>query len=346
MKALTKTKPGHGNVELLDMPDPTVSEGLVKVRVVYAGICATDLHSYEGLYSGNRPPVVLGHEFSGVVEEIGPRVTEVKLGDRVTSETTFTVCGKCVFCKREDYNLCSNRTGLGSSANGGFANYVLTRGKSLHKIPDNVSLLAASLTEPFACCVHGCLERTSVSKGDVVLVMGPGPIGLMASMVALSQGAVVILSGISADGDRLRLARELGVQRTVNHDEEDLSKAVAEMTEGMGPSPVFECSGSVKALNTALQLAAKQADVVQLGLFAKPFNEIDTSVFFPKELRYVGSRTQKPSSWRTTLRLMGEGLVSPEKLVTNIISLEDWEIGFQAIRERSGVKTVIQCSKE
>jgi L-iditol 2-dehydrogenase len=346
MKALMKTKPGHGNVEIVDMPEPVPNEGLVKIRVVYSGICATDLHSYEGLYAGTKPPVVLGHEFSGVVAEVGPGVASLKPGDRVTSETTFTVCGKCVFCEREEYNLCSNRTGIGSQVNGSFAEYMLARGQSVHKLPDNVSLLSAALTEPLACCVHGCLERTSISKGDVVLVMGPGPIGFLAGMVAASQGAVVILSGVSADKDRLRMAEKLGIHRAVNQQEEDLAQVTREMTNGLGPSPVIECSGNIKALNTALQLAAKQADIVQMGLFAQQYNEIDTGAFFPKELRLVGSRTQKPSSWRTSIKLMGDETITPEKLVTDIIPLENWRDGFQEIRDKQGIKTVFQLSSE
>jgi L-iditol 2-dehydrogenase len=346
MKALMKTKPGHGNVEIVDIPEPAPTEGLVKIRVVYSGICATDLHSYEGLYAGNKPPVVLGHEFSGIVMEVGSGVSSVKPGDRVTSETTFTVCGECAFCKREEYNMCSNRTGIGSQVNGSFAEYMLAREQSVHRIPDNLSLLSAALTEPLACCVHGCLERTSISKGDVVLVMGPGTIGFLSGMIAASQGATVIMSGISADRERLEKACGLGIHRAVNQDEEDLAKTVAEMTGGLGPSPVIECSGNVKALNAALQLAAKQADIVQMGLFAQRFNEIDTGAFFPKELRLVGSRTQKPSSWRTSIKLMEDGRLSPEKLVTGVIPLEAWQVGFQDIRDRRGIKTVFRLSVE
>jgi L-iditol 2-dehydrogenase len=138
----------------------------------------------------------------------------------------------------------------------------------------------------------------------------------------------------------------LGVQRTVVVGEEDLEKIVLEMTGGKGPSPVFECSGSLKALNTALGIAAKKADIVQLGVFSRRYNEIDTSVFFSKELRFVGSRTSRPSSWRTAVQLMADGIVIPEKIVTAIVDLEDWFTGFTAFKNHQGIKTVLRLSGE
>jgi L-iditol 2-dehydrogenase len=346
MKALVKTKPGPGNLELLDVYEPFPETSQVKIRVVYSGICGTDIHTWDGLYPGNKPPVTLGHEFSGYVVELGSGVTSVKIGDRVVSETTFETCGRCSFCAKEEYNICPERKGLGTQINGSFAEYVIAREKSVHLLPPRVSFLSGALCEPLACCVHGCLERSGVSKGDAVLVMGPGAIGLLCSMIVLGQGARVILAGVTHDKERLALARKLGVQRTVIIEKENLEDIVLEMTGGKGPSPVFECSGSPKALNAALGVAAKKADVVQLGVFSRQYNEIDTGVFFSKELRFVGSRTSKPSSWRTAVQLMSEGIVVPEKIVTAIVNLENWLSGFTAFKDRQGVKTVLQSSGE
>jgi L-iditol 2-dehydrogenase len=344
MKALVKTKPGPGNLELLDVAEPFPKASQVKIRVVYSGICGTDIHTWDGRYPGNRPPVILGHEFSGYVTELGSGVTSVKIGDRVVSETTFETCGRCPFCIEEEYNLCPERKGLGTQVNGSFAEYVIAREESVHPLPPRVSLLSGALCEPLACCVHGCLERGNVSKGDTVLVMGPGAMGLLCSMIALGRGARVILAGVSHDGERLALARELGVQRTVIVDREDLKGIVLETTGGEGPSPVFECSGSLEALNTALGVAAKKADVVEMGVFSRQYNELDTSVFFSKEVRLVGSRTSKPSSWRTAVQLMADGIIVPEKIVTATVDLENWLSGFTAVKERRGIKTVVQLS--
>jgi len=344
LKALVKTKAGPGNLEILDVPEPVVTDRMVKIKVVYSGVCGTDVHTWDGLYPGNTPPVTLGHEFSGYVTEIGPAVQSLKPGDRVTSETTFSICGECVFCRRKEYNLCSFRKGIGTQVNGSFADYVLSREESVHKIPDTVSLLSAALTEPLACAVHGCLERTTVTAGDTVLILGPGAMGILSAMTMLAQGATVILSGVSVDEDKLRFARELGVQHTVNQQKENLQDIVMQLTKGAGVNSVIECSGNVKALNLALQLAGKQADIVQLGIFQKQYNEIDTSVFFPKELRLVGSRTQKPSSWEIAINLMASKALIPEKLVTGTFPLDEWQKAFQTVKEQRGIKTIIQCS--
>jgi L-iditol 2-dehydrogenase len=346
MKALVKTKPGPGNLELLDVSEPFPEFSQVKIKVVYSGICGTDIHTWDGRYPGNKPPVTLGHEFSGYVVETGPGVTSVKTGDRVVSETTFETCGYCPFCTIEEYNLCPERKGLGTQVNGSFAEYVIAREKSIHLLPSQVSLLSGALCEPLACCVHGCLERTSISEGDTVLVMGPGAIGLLCSMIALGQGACVILAGVTHDEDRLTLARELGVQRTVVIEKEGLKNIALEMTGGKGPFPVFECSGNPKALNMALSIAAKKADIVQLGVFSHQYNELDTSAFFSKELRLVGSRTSKSSSWRTAVQLMADKIIIPEKIVTAIVDLENWLSAFAAVKECRGIKTLLQSSSD
>ncbi|MDR2181871.1 MAG: zinc-binding dehydrogenase, partial [Treponema sp.] len=341
MKALVKTKPGPGNLELADVEEPRAEGKLVKIRVVYSGICGTDIHTWDGLYPGNRPPVTLGHEFSGVVEAVGSGVTRVKAGERVTCETTFSVCGSCRFCRAEEYNLCSGRRGIGTQVNGSFARYVLAPEQSVHRIPDGVSFISAALSEPLACCIHGCMEKTAPNAGNTALVMGPGAIGLLCSLVLASQGLSVILAGTDADVSRLSLARDLGIRRTVNLRREDLASVVMEMTGGEGCAPVVECSGNIKALNTGLELAAKKADIVQMGVFAGGHNEISLGYFFSRELRLVGSRTQKPSSWRTAMELMGSGRIVPEKIVSKIYPLENWLEAFTDVREKRGIKVLL-----
>ncbi|MDR1389737.1 MAG: zinc-binding dehydrogenase [Treponema sp.] len=345
MKALVKTQKGPGNLELLDVEEPRAVNDLVKIRVVYAGICGTDIHTWEGIYPGNTPPVTLGHEFSGIVEEVGDAVGRIRAGDRVTAETTYYSCMACDFCKNEEYNLCASRRGIGTQVNGAFARAVLVPERSVHRIPEGVSLKSAALSEPLACCVHGCMEKTTPHRGSTALVTGPGAIGLLSALVLLSEGLQVILAGTSADTDRLLLARELGVQ-TVDLQREDLAEVVAKMTNGAGASPVIECSGSIKALNSGLSLAAKKADIVQMGVFAREVNEVNVSFFFPRELRLVGSRTQKPSSWRKTMELMGNGSIVPEKLVSFVYPLEDWLQGFTDVREKRGIKVLLRAGGE
>lgn len=342
MRALMKKQPGCDQMDIVSVPEPSVSADLVKIEVACAGICGTDIHTFEGKYAANMPPVILGHEFSGTVTDIGPDVTSVKIGDRVTSETTFETCGSCAFCLDKEYNLCSWRRGLGTQVNGGFAEYVLAREESVHVLPEEVSLLAGALTEPLACCVHGVLEKTCLKPGGLAVVFGPGPIGLLTCLLLQSQGVQVVLAGVSRDESRFKLARALGILHVVDQQKQNINQYVMGLTEGRGADKVFECSGAAAALNTGLQLAAKKADVVLLGVFKEQFNLIDTSVFFPREIRLVGSRTQKPSSWNLALELMRTGAVKPEEIVTSVIPLEAWREGFGRLRNCSEVKVVIK----
>lgn len=342
MKALTKTEKGYDKMALLDIQEPSAEKNLVKIKVEYSGICGSDLHSFKGEYGNIKTPVVLGHEFAGVVVEIGEDVKNIKIGDRVTSETTFETCGECDYCKSKDYNLCPSRKGIGTQVNGSFAEYVLSREESVHVLPDNVSLLAASLTEPLACCVHAALEKTTVNKGEVVLVFGPGPIGLLLSQVAKSQDAYVILAGVTKDRERLDLAKKLGVDLVVDLLQEDLNAIVMEKTNGYGAHKVFDCSGVIHAANQGLRLIRKKGDFVQVGLFAKVKNEMDQEAIIQREIRYIGSRSQKPSSWVTSLELLRDKKVDTETLVTKTVDLENWRDGIEAAMQGSEIKVVIR----
>nr|WP_275299496.1 zinc-binding dehydrogenase [Clostridium sp. YIM B02506] len=327
---------------LLDIEEPKAEKNLVKIKVEYSGICGSDLHSFKGEYGNIKTPVVLGHEFSGVVVEVGESVTKVKVGDRVTSETTFETCGECDFCKSKDYNLCSTRKGIGTQANGSFAEYVLSREESVHVLPENVSLLAASLTEPLACCVHAALEKTTINAGEVALVFGPGPIGLLLSQVVKSQGAYVILAGVTKDKERMELAKKLGIDLVVDLLQEDLDAIVMEKTNGYGANKVFDCSGVIHAVNQGLRLTKKKGDFVQVGLFAKVKNELDQEAIIQREIRYIGSRSQKPSSWITSLELLRDKKVDTETLVTKMVDLENWRDGIDAAMQGSEIKVVIK----
>lgn len=245
VKALVKTREGHGNLELLDKEVATPLDDKVKIKVHYAGICGTDIHTYEGHYKVNFP-VTLGHEFSGEIVEVGADVKDFKVGDRVTSETTFYVCNECEYCKSKDYNLCNHRKGIGTQVDGAFTNYVIAREESLHHIPDEVSYQSAAMTEPLACAHHG-VSKIQVNSGDVAVVMGPGPIGLLVAQVLKSKGATVVVTGLDNDKVRLDKAEALHMDYVVNLQQTDLKTYINGITDGYGADVVVECSGAVPA---------------------------------------------------------------------------------------------------
>jgi len=342
MKAVMKTAAGYDNMELRSISEPEVQRDQVKIKVAYTGICGTDIHTFTGEYRNSKTPVVLGHEFSGVVVEAGEDVTKVKVGDRVTSETTFTTCGECEYCLEKDYNLCPNRKGIGTQVNGSFAEYVVSREESVHVLSDEISLKAAALTEPLACCVHAALEKTTVQKEDKVLIFGPGPIGLLQCQVVKAQGAFVILAGITKDKNRLELAKSLGVDVIVDVQQENLEEVVFKHTNGYGVDKVFECSGAVPALNQGLPLVRKKGTFVQVGIFANKMNPLDQESIIQREINYVGTRSQKPSSWHTALQLLKEHKIDADKMITKVLPLNEWREGFEAVRAGDQIKVLIE----
>ncbi|WJP97283.1 zinc-binding dehydrogenase [Macrococcus bovicus] len=342
MKAALKSEQGYNQMSVQEIASPEVKGDLVKIKVKFTGICGTDIHTYKGEYANARLPLVLGHEFSGEVVEVGPDVTKVKIGDRVTSETTFETCGECEYCQTKDYNLCPYRKGIGTQQNGSMAEFVISREESIHILPDNVSFEAGALAEPVACVVHAALEKTSIEPTDVILILGPGPIGLLLAQVVKAQGAKVVMTGITADAHRLEFAREIGVDLTVDTMKESLKAILDLETQGKGPDKVFDCTGAIPAVNEALPLIKKKGTFVQVGIFKDAITPIDTNAIIQREINYVGCRSQKPSSWPIALKLLSDGSIDADRMITSKFSLEDFQQGFEAVMAGTEMKVLIE----
>ncbi|HDB6665950.1 TPA: zinc-binding dehydrogenase [Staphylococcus aureus] len=340
MKALVKTREGHGNLELLDKEVATPLDDKVKIKVHYAGICGTDIHTYEGHYKVNFP-VTLGHEFSGEIVEVGADVKDFKVGDRVTSETTFYICNECEYCESKDYNLCNHRKGIGTQVDGAFTNYVIAREESLHHIPDEVSYQSAAMTEPLVCAHHG-VSKIQVNSGDVAVVMGPGPIGLLVAQVLKSKGATVVVTGLDNDKVRLDKAEALHMDYVVNLQQTDLKTYINGITDGYGADVVVECSGAVPAARQGLDILRKKGFYSQIGIFKDAEIPFDMEKVIQKEITVVGSRSQKPADWEPSLRLMADGLVNAEALVTKIYDISKWDEAYQHLKSGEGIKALLK----
>ncbi|MDN8958275.1 zinc-binding dehydrogenase [Staphylococcus aureus] len=340
MKALVKTREGHGNLELLDKEVATPLDDKVKIKVHYAGICGTDIHTYEGHYKVNFP-VTLGHEFSGEIVEVGADVKDFKVGDRVTSETTFYVCNECEYCESKDYNLCNHRKGIGTQVDGAFTNYVIAREESLHHIPDEVSYQSAAMTELLACAHHG-VSKIQVNSGDVAVVMGPGPIGLLVAQVLKSKGATVVVTGLDNDKVRLDKAEALHMDYVVNLQQTDLKTYINGITDGYGADVVVECSGAVPAARQGLDILRKKGYYSQIGIFKDAEIPFDMEKVIQKEITVVGSRSQKPADWEPSLQLMANGLVNAEALVTKIYDISKWDEAYQHLKSGEGIKALLK----
>jgi len=342
MKAVVKYAHGKGNVELREVPKPSPGPDEVMIEVKAAGICGSDLHIFdEDIKLPIRPPVIMGHEFSGVIVEVGSSVTKWKPGDRVTSETSAYVCGECVSCRTGNYNVCAKKRLIGYWFNGAFTKYCVVPSRLVHKLPDNVSFLAGALCEPLACCVNGVIEKTRIQPSDIVVIAGPGPIGLLSLQIAKSQGAFVILCGTSRDEKRLKLGESLGADLTVNVENEDPWQVVSRITNGAGADVFIDCSGSPNAVRMGFQLVRRGGQYTQIGLTGRPFS-LDFDLVAYKELIVRGSLGQRWTSWKIGLKMLSKGLVKTEPLVSDVLPLSQWEIGFQKVRRKEGIKVILK----
>ena len=339
MKAVMKTAPGVGNIEVREINEPDPPPGHVKIAVQAAGICGTDIHIYYDEFR-TRPPVVLGHEIAGQVVEVGADVTTIQPGQRVTTETYFSTCGTCPFCRSGRANLCPDRRSIGSAVDGGFARYVIVPARNVHALPGNVDYQAGALTEPLACVVHGALEMPRLAPGDLAVITGPGAIGLLTLQVVKAAGATAVLLGTDADESRLALGRELGADYALNIQREDAAAQIAALSAGLGADIVYECSGAGPAAQTLLELVRRGGQYAQIGLFGKPVAWALDQVCY-KELTVTGSNASVPSAWRKALRLMADGKVRTAPLVSGVYPLTEWRTAFDVFEQRTGIKTLL-----
>jgi len=345
MKAVVKTRRGPGNVELRDVDVPQVAPDEVLIEVKSSGICGTDVHIYHDS-TFYTPPVILGHEYGGVVIQAGSKVSDFHVGDSVTSPATIP-CGTCFMCKINRANRCvgEKKRILGAHrADGTFAQYVAVPSAILHKVPDDISLDEAAVVEPAACVVHNVSETVGVNPGDVVVVLGPGPVGLLSLQVAKISGAIkVIVTGTSADKDRLRLAETLGADMTVDVEMEDPAETVKSLTNGLGADVVFEASGSSAARKQAFEIVRRCGKVGLIGITGKP-QEINLDKVVEGELEVKGTWGTTWTSWRKALNLISSGKIQVAPLITTKLPLESWQEGFRMMEKGKALKVLLTSS--
>lgn len=342
MQGVVKCARGHGHVELRDIDLGPPGPRQVKVEVRAAGICGSDLHIYHDTINYNiRTPVVMGHEFSGVVVDKGSEVgDDIALGDRVTGEPSIHICGACDYCRSGHYNMCPSRQVMGYYHDGCFAPYV--NATFVHKLPESVDFAAGALTELLACCVHSVIEQAGVTAGDLVAVIGPGPVGLFAALVAMAEGGSVVLCGTSRDGERLRYAvDELAVAHTIDVQADDAVARVGELSGGYGADVVIECAGAALAIDLALEVVRKRGAVSLMGLPGEKVL-IDAEKIAYKELRVSGGIGQRRTAWERSLKLMARGIIDNRTLISHELSLGQWQRGFEMMEAQEGLKVLLR----
>jgi L-iditol 2-dehydrogenase len=322
---LAKLAPGPGNVGLAEREERQAGPGEVVIEVHAAGVCGTDLH-IEADEFRTLPPVTMGHEVTGVVAETGTGVDPAWRGARVVSETYYSTCGVCEWCRDGSPNLCPDRRSIGSFVDGAFAPRLVVPARNLHRIPDWLGERAAPLVEPLACVCHCLLDPPIVGAGDRVLVTGPGPVGLLAAQVARACGGRVLVVGLASDELRLEAARRLGLE------------TAHEAPAGFAQVAI-ECSGAAGGAVAALEGAARGARYVQVGVFGKPVT-VPLDNVFAKELVVTSGYASTPRSWRRAMALIQARQVELEPLVSEVAPLADWQRVFADLRAGRGIKVV------
>ncbi len=338
---------GINNMTVKEVPTPKIEDGGVLVRVRACAVCGSDIRI---LHSGNDRvayPSIMGHEISGDVVEVGKNTTRFKVGDRVAIGADVP-CGECAFCEAGIGNNCQINYAIGYQFSGGFAEYIPLNTLTVnygpvHKVPDNVSYEEAALAEPLGCVLNA-LELITVSLGDVVVIMGAGPIGcIMANVVKRLGTSKVIL--VNRSKDRLEMAK-----KSVNADvficssEEDPLERVLKETKGLGAEVVVTANPSPEAQQQALFMAKNRAYVQFFGGLARDNKGVllDTNTIHYKELRVCGAHGAMPIHHMKALELISSGTVDVKPFISEAFPLDDINAGFAKAEGKEGMRVLIK----
>jgi len=342
MKAVVKYGKGKGLVEIREVPEPKMKEDEVLIEVKAVSVCGSDLHIYHDAHP-YWPPVILGHEFSGVIAEVGKEVKGWKTGDRIVSETRTGSCGICYMCQSGFPQVCEQKRPYGIGINGAYTKYVAGPARLLHRLPDNIPFEVGAVIEPTAICVTSILERSRLQAGESLVITGPGPIGLISLAIVKAAGAGLVgITGTSSDeGIRFEKARELGADFMIVVDKENPVQKVLEMTNGLGVDILIETSGSGKAIYQAFEMVRRLGRICAIGISGKEEVPIpyDRGIF--KALRYDFCFSSSWTAWETTIGLISKGVLPIEKIITHQLPLEKWEEAFRLLENLQAAKVIL-----
>lgn len=328
-----------------DAPIPQIKDDEVLLEIKACGICGTDhsLHrGQEALFNSYdiHFPAVFGHEFSGVIAEVGKNApSNLKVGMRVTANPVL-FDNTCSYCDKGMVNICDNHPFYGTDLPGAFAKYMPMRATNVIPLPDDVSFVQGALLEPLGVALNA-VERVHPEPGDTALVMGPGPIGLL--MIAVLKQAYgiqkVICSGLAMDTKRLQVAEQLGAI-TINGSEEDVIARVKELTNSKGPEIILDAAGHYTVVEQAVEMVAKNGKIGITGLPAQA-SSIHMNPIAMRQISIISSRAYERKHWRQGLALLANGLdIAP--IASHVLPLKDFEKGMELIDAGEGLRVILE----
>jgi len=335
--AVVNYAPEKGSVEIREIERPEPGEDDVLLEVANVGVCGSDLHQWTADHSWPvNYPVVLGHEFGGVIVETGSRVNGWKTGDRVVSETAAIIDVNNPMSRIGLYNLDPTRKGFGYGVNGAMTKYVKVPARCLHKVPDNLPFEQACLTEP--CCVaySAVVENTRLKPGDRVVVLGPGTIGILCAAMARLCGAEVAVVGLDADTHRLNIAKQYGCEAIVKD-----ASSWAKERDGLGADCIIDAAGSSATLNIAMQLVRPNGKITKVGWGPQPLGyNLDPLV--QKNITLQGSFSHNWPMWERVLILLSSGQLDVKPIIGGVWPVTEWHEAFEKMHKGEVVKSVLK----
>ena len=329
-------------LEIQDSPIPHFSKNEVLIRVKACGICGSDVHGYDGSSGRRIPPLIMGHEAAGLIEECGSEVSGFSKGDRVTFDSTV-YCGKCSYCKKGQVNLCDSRVVLGVSCedyrrHGAFAEFVAVPSHIIYKLPDTFPFEHAAMIEAVSVAVHA-VGRISFDSGDKSLVVGAGMIGLLLIQAIRSAGCREIIA-VDMDNDRLNLAKNLGATQVINSQEVDALSFILNETGGQGVDKSFEVVGATPTVQLSIHAVRKGGSVVMVGNLA-PEVELPLQSVVTREISLFGT-CASAGEYPKCIELMADGSIQVDPLISAKAALEEGPEWFERLYGREpGLMKVI-----
>jgi 6-hydroxycyclohex-1-ene-1-carbonyl-CoA dehydrogenase len=323
--------PGARTLSIDDVATPRPADNEVLVKVAACGLCRTDLHYLHGTPTFKKPPIILGHEISGTIEEVGTAVETFKNGDRVLVPPVFS-CGRCIFCRTGRGTICTNQIMVGNHINGGFAEYLNVPSNSIFNLPENVPLedgciISDAISTPY----HAVVNRAQIKPGDKVAVFGCGGVGLATVQMASSMGGDVI--AIDIFDEKLELAKKFGATDVFNGKDEELSKKIRKMTGG-GVDVAIEVIGNPRTIQFAFESVRWGGRVIIVGYTHKDITVNAGRLMF-REIEIKGSLGCGLQDYPRLLRLIENGKINVKDLVTHKFRLEDINKGFEMLAQGS-----------
>jgi L-iditol 2-dehydrogenase len=339
MKALVKTAVGPGNMEIRQVPEPKVGFRDVMIKVEGAGICGSDVLIWQDRMPLYVPPLILGHNVSGVVTEVGSEVRGLPLGTRVIIDLNVGACGRCPACRSKREYLCLSRTIIGFTIDGGMAEYMSVPQPWVVPIPDNVDMYHAAAVD--VCnAIHTVVDRSPIGYGTSTVILGPGFQGLTILQVAKLLGASpIVMVGRERHKERLALAKELGADYAVASDLEDLPKLVSELTGGQGVESVIETTGVEAGLGQAVEIVKKGGCITLLGSLPTG-TSLDMHKVVYDEISLLGVRGYNRENIEFFLSAMKSGKIDVSSFV-GTFPLENWQEAFEARVNRKVIQPVL-----